>query len=126
MTAAHGRFTVVLEREAFVTTRWAPNIVLHDSDGELLTEELRAAFPDSRVHLLMLLNGMTSISQDALAYFAKHAPLAAVGLVGPSVLDQALIELYMELYQPPFPVGYFEHEAPARSWLARQPGPGAT
>ncbi|THJ66510.1 hypothetical protein E8P82_08635 [Arthrobacter echini] len=118
---AESRYTVTVEQGTLVRVTWAPAIVLHHSDGALLTADIESALPRRRVHLLMLLNGMASLSQAALAYFAKRAPLSAVALVGPSVLDQPLIELYVELYQPPFPVGYFETEATASSWLMTRP-----
>jgi hypothetical protein len=121
MGAARARFTVTVEGGHVVSARWAPGIVLRDTDGASLTDELRATMPGQRVHLVMFLNGMVSLSQDALAFFARRAPLSAVALVGPSVLDQALIELYLEVYAPPFPVGYFDGEPEARSWLALQP-----
>lgn len=124
------RFTASVEDDALVQVQWAPAIVLRDADGASLTAEIRRLLPGLRVPLLMFLNGMTSLSQDALAYFAKHAQLSAVALVGPSVLDQALVELYVEVYKPPYPVGYFEREDPARAWLGCRttlgpPGPGA-
>ncbi|WP_104118942.1 hypothetical protein [Arthrobacter sp. B1805] len=130
MEGTGARFAVVPEQHGLVLVQWAPAIVLRDSDGASLTAEVQLHRPGHRVHLLMFLNGMTSLSQDALAYFAKRAPLSAVALVGPSILDQPLIELYVEVYHPPYPVEYFEREGPARDWLLRQPtlgapGPGA-
>lgn len=120
------RYSVVVERGPLVCVRWSPEIVLHQRDAHLLIGAIRAALPGQRVHLLMFLNGMSSLSQKALARFAVDAPLSAVGLVGPSILDQALIELYTELYRPTFPVGYFDVEGSARAWLSLQaadPGP---
>lgn len=121
MKSGNTRFSIAVEEGGIVCVRWAPSIVLHDSDGKLLTARIREALPDRRVRLLMSLNGMSSLSQNALAYFARHAPLSAVSLVGPSILDQPLIELYLELYRPPFTIAYFDLEEPARSWLAAQP-----
>ncbi|KNC19390.1 hypothetical protein AC792_06565 [Arthrobacter sp. RIT-PI-e] len=111
---------MVLERGPLVCARWSPEIVMQAQDADLLIGSIRATLPGHRVHLLMFLNGMASLDQQALARFASGAPLSAVGLVGPSILDRALIELYVELYRPAFPVGYFETEGPARSWLAEQ------
>ncbi|WP_298254113.1 hypothetical protein [uncultured Arthrobacter sp.] len=118
---AERRFSLTVEQENLVRVEWAPTIVLRHIDGALLTGEIRRVQPRRRVHLLMLLNEMTSLRQDVLAYFAKHVQLSAVALVGPSVLDQPLVDLYLEVYEPPFPVGYFATEAPARSWLRSQP-----
>lgn len=115
------RFSVTVEQENLVCVEWAPTIVLRHIDGALLSQDIRRALPGQRVHLLMLLNDMTSLSRDVLAYFAKHVQLSAVALVGPSILDQPLVDLYLEVYEPPFPVGYFATEAPARSWLRSQP-----
>ncbi len=115
------RFTVELEQGTLVRVCWEPRIVMVGSDGALLTAEIDRSLPGRRVHLLMLLNGMTALSQTALAYFADRAPLSAVGLVGPSVLDQPLIELYLEVYRPPFPMSYFDHEHETRAWLGNQP-----
>lgn len=114
------RFSVVLEQGPLVCARWSPEIVLQEQDADLLIGGIRLALPGHRVHLLMFLNGMSSLSQKALARFADRAPLSAVGLVGPSILDQALIELYTELYRPAFPVGYFDVEESARAWLSMQ------
>ncbi len=118
---AEQRYTVTVEQETLVRVQWAPAIVLHHSDGARLTDEIERALPGRRIHLLMLMNDMASVRQDALAYFAKRAPLSAAALVGPSVLDQPLIELYLEVYKPPFPVSYFVTEATARSWLMTRP-----
>lgn len=126
MGAPQDRFSVQLEENGLVSVRWEPRIVLRDADGEQLTAQLRSALPGLRVHLLMFLNGMESLSQDSLAYFARRAPLSAVALVAPSVLDQALIELYLEVYRPPYPVGYFQDGASARAWLGLQPTLGPT
>lgn len=115
------RFTVELEQGTLVRVCWAPGIVMVGSDGALLTAEIDRSLAGRRVHLLMLLNGMTALSQNALAYFADRAPLSAVGLVGPSVLDQPLIELYLEVYRPPFPLSYFDQEHAERVWLEGQP-----
>ena len=120
MEAPQARFSLRHEK-SLLQVHWAPSLVLHDSDGDLLTAQIVRAVPGRRVHLLMFLNGMTALSQDALSYFARRAPLSAVALVGPSVLDQPLVELYLEVYRPPFPVGYFDHGAAARAWLACQP-----
>lgn len=121
MGAAQERYTVSVEGDRFVTVRWARGIVLRDADGALLTQDIRATLPGRRVHLVMFLNGMVSLSQDALAFFARRAPLSAVALVGPSVLDQPLVELYLEVYAPPYPVGYFDTAPEARAWIAAQP-----
>lgn len=118
------RFSVAVEDGGLVCVVWSPAIILHDSDGAVLTAGIREALPGRRVHLLMYLNGMVSLSQDALAYFARRAPLSAVALVGPSVLDQPLIELYLEVYRPPFPVAYFEQGRAARRWIDGQPRTG--
>lgn len=125
MDVPAARFTVTLEGGGTVCVRWTPAIVLRDSDGEQLVAGIRDLLPGRRVPLLMFLNGMVSLSQDALAFFARRAPLSAVALVGPSVLDQPLIELYVEVYKPSYPVCYFEIGAVARTWLATQPADGA-
>lgn len=124
MDTSEQRFTVESEAGTLVRVRWSPAIVLRASDGRSLTTGLDLALAGRRAHLLMFLNGMASLSQDALTYFAKRASLSAVALVGPSVLDPALIDLYLEVYEPPFPVAYFDAETAARSWLAQQPSLG--
>ncbi|MFC3300220.1 hypothetical protein FJV46_07010 [Arthrobacter agilis] len=123
MATAHARFSVTVDDAHLLRVRWQPRIVLRDCDGEVLTAAIREALPGRRVHLMMFLNGMESLSQDALAFFARKAPLSAVALIGPSVLDEALIELYLEVYLPPFPVAYFDHEDDAGDWLAARPAP---
>lgn len=121
MGAQEQRFTVDGEGGTLVRICWSPAIVLADSDGHSLTSALNLALPGQRAHLLMFLNGMVSLSHPALSYFAKRAPVSAIALVGPSVLDQKLVDLYLELYEPPFAVAYFELDVAARLWLAQQP-----
>lgn len=118
------RFTVDGEGGTIVRVHWSPSIILADSDGRSLTSALNRELPGQRAHLLMFLNGMTSLSQEALSYMAKRAQLSAIALVGPSVLDEKLVDLYLELYAPPFTLSYFELESEARAWLARQPSLG--
>lgn len=121
MASQERRFTAEREGDSLVHVSWSAAIVLDETDARSLTVELTRALPGRRAHLLMSLNGMAALDQDALAHFAKRVPLSAVALVGPSVLDEPLIELYYEIYRPPFPVGYFELEPAARAWLVRQP-----
>ena len=124
MASQERRFTVQREGGSLVRIHWSPAIVLDEADAHALTVELGRALPGGRPRVLMFLNGMTSLSHDALAHIAKRVPLSAISLVGPSVLDETLVELYLEIYEPPFAVGYFELEAAARAWLARQPALG--
>lgn len=121
MGSQERRFTAEYDDGCIVRIFWSPAIVLDATDTRAVAGELARELPRRSAHVLMLLNGMTSLSQDALAHFATRVPLSAIALVGPSVLDETLIELYLEIYRPPFPVGYFELERAARAWLSQQP-----
>lgn len=124
MASQERRFTARCEGGSLIRILWSPAIVFDETDAHALTAELVRALPGRRPHVLMFLNGMVSLSQDALAHMARRVPLSAISLVGPSVVDESLVELYLEIYRPPFPVGYFELEVAGRAWLARQPALG--
>ncbi|RJT74874.1 hypothetical protein D6T63_18315 [Arthrobacter cheniae] len=71
--------------------------------------------------MLVEFNGMVTLTRAALLRFAKTLNIAAMAIVGPSAVDKALADFFVEVHHPPYPTRYFTATHEALRWLTEHP-----
>lgn len=110
------RFTPHHVPPDIVMVEWQPCVALTDGDAEHIMGFMRSAGTAPRP-LLVHPQDMRSISRNALAAFAETGWVSRMAVTGRSLIDGFLLEIYDELYRPPYEVRHFEVDAAALAWL---------
>jgi hypothetical protein len=67
--------------------------------------------------MLVQLNSMKSLSRCAMQTFARDLHVPAMALVGPSAVDRTLVDFFIQVHKPTYPVQHFTDPETAQRWL---------
>lgn len=67
--------------------------------------------------MLVQLNSMKSLSRCAMQTFAQDLHVPAMALVGPSAVDRTLVDFFIQVHEPTYPVQHFTDPETAQRWL---------
>ena len=116
------RFTASEMAPDIVVVEWQPRIRFDDRDAADIIGHMRRLGTDGPRQLLVRPAGMTSISWGALRAFTQPGWVSRMAVTGRSLIDSFLLDIYIELYKPPYEVRHFDSE-PAALWWLRSPLP---
>lgn len=108
-------------RDGVLWILWRSSMRVSDDDAAALVRRANALCGDRRPPMLVVLNGMVTLSRGALDSFANALKISAMALVGPSVVDRTLAGYFTEVHNPAYPTRYYENADEALEWLAAQP-----
>ena len=97
---------------------WIRGTSVNDVDARALVERSRALSAGVRLPMLVELNGMVTLTRNALLQFAKELNLTAMALVGPSAVDKVIAAHFIEVHEPVYPTRYFPSRDEALTWLS--------
>lgn len=122
------RFTHHDVEPDIVVVQWEPSIRFTEEDAADILGYMRHLGVDGPRPLLVRPSGMTSICRAALKSFAQPGWVSRIAVTGRSLIDGLLLDLYNELYAPPFEVRHFDDERAALRWLRspEEPRPSRT
>lgn len=123
--AGTDRFVMVCDHGSLIRVEWQPRLDVTTEDAQNLLVRLEELSPDECRPMLVQLNGMSSLSRDALRTFATRLNVSALALVGPSGVDRLIARYFVDVHGPGYPSRYFEQEKEARQWLAQPFEPGS-
>lgn len=117
------------EEEAFVTElrngvlwlQWRQNMSVSDTDAAALVQRADALCWNVCPPMLVVLNGMVTLSRNALSTFAHTLNISAMAVVGPSAVDRTLTDYFTEVHRPPYPTRYYGNTDDALAWLTDHP-----
>ncbi len=113
-------FTATM-RDGVLWIEWIDGTSVGDADAVSLIERADAISTDVCPPMLVELNGMVTLTRNALLRFAKDLNIAAMAIVGPSAVDKAIADFFTEVHEPPYPTRYFQHRDMALAWLTGCP-----
>ncbi|MBG6223965.1 hypothetical protein IWX63_000520 [Arthrobacter sp. CAN_A2] len=113
-------FTATM-RDGVLWIEWFAGMSVGDADASALVERADAISRDVCPPMLVELNGMVTLSRSALLRFAGDLNIAAMAIVGPTAVDNALAAFFAEVHDPPYPTRYFRDRAHALAWLTGCP-----
>ncbi|MHA7239169.1 DUF7793 family protein [Arthrobacter sp. TMS1-12-1] len=113
-------FTATM-RDGVLWVEWLDGMRVGDGDARALVERAGAISRDVCPPMLVGLNGMVTLSRDALRRFAGDLDIAAMAIVGPTAVDRTLAEFFAEVHDPPYPTRYFPQRTVALRWLTGCP-----
>ncbi|WP_336715255.1 STAS/SEC14 domain-containing protein [Arthrobacter sp. USHLN218] len=117
--AGPDRFVMVCDHSSLIRVEWQPRLDVTTEDARNLLVRLEELSPNECRPMLVQLNGMASLSRDALRAFATRLNVSALALVGPSGVDRLIAKFFLDVHAPGYPSRYFEEEKEARQWLAK-------
>ncbi|PPB49413.1 hypothetical protein C4K88_06855 [Arthrobacter pityocampae] len=100
---------------------WHAGTSVDDADAAALVARADAISENVCPPMLVELNGMVTLSRNALLRFARDLNIAAMAIVGPTAVDSTLAAFFAEVHDPPYPTRYFRHRAHALPWLTGCP-----
>lgn len=104
-------------RNGVLWISWLDGMSVGDRDAVSLIDRAGAISGDVCPPMLVELNGMVTLTRNALQRFAKDLNIAAMAIVGPSAVDKAIADFFREVHEPPYPTRYFENQESALHWL---------
>lgn len=113
-------FTATM-RDGVLWIEWLDGTSVADADAVSLIERADTISGDVCPPMLVELNGMVTLTRNALLRFAKNLNIAAMAIVGPSAVDKAIADFFTEVHDPPYPTRYFQHQDNALRWLTGCP-----
>ncbi|MDQ0736179.1 DUF7793 family protein [Arthrobacter agilis] len=113
-------FTATM-RQGVLWIEWSEGTSVGDTDAVTLIERADAISRDAYPPMLVQLNGMVTLTRNALLRFAKDLDVVAMAIVGPSAVDKAIADFFTEVHEPPYPTRYFQHQEHALAWLTSYP-----
>ena len=108
---------IVEVRDGVLWIEWVTNATVTDHEASALVGRAAALGSDRCPPMLVMLNGMVSLSRGALEMFSHGLKIAAMALVGPSPVDRLLASYFTEVHEPPYPTRHFDTAEDALVWL---------
>ncbi|MHA7285945.1 DUF7793 family protein [Arthrobacter sp. MDT3-44] len=116
-TAAHAEtFTIGVE-DGIIRVWWTEGVTVDDDTAARLVDHVSRIQPQHSLPMLVRLNGMKSLSRCAMQTFARDLDVSAMALLGPSAVDHAIAEFFIQVHRPDYLVRHFTDPLAARLWL---------
>ncbi len=117
-TALTGESFTIELRDGVMWIEWVSSATVTALEASNLVDRADGLRSCGFPPMLVMLNGMVSLSRGALSTFSHGLSIAAMALVGPSPVDRLLTSYFTEVHDPPYPTRHFAIAEDARAWLA--------
>jgi hypothetical protein len=115
------KFQVECTEEDVLTLRWAESAHVTADDVRALVDSMQPLRACDCSLMLVDLNGMVTLTRQALTLLAGLRDVPVVAAVGRSPVERVLITHFQAVHSPSYSIEYFEDRAEALAWLHRQP-----
>jgi hypothetical protein len=108
-------------RDGIICVQWVRSTTVSDAMAAALIERAAQICPNVCPPMLVEVNAMVALTRGAFRLFATGLNIAALALVGPSIVDRTISSFFTQVHDPPYPTRHFITSDEARAWLTDHP-----